>query len=209
MKRFDKHSHWEKIYKAKQINEVSWFQPVPSTSLDFISFFNIPLDANIIDIGGGDSLLADHLLDLGYTNITVLDISETAIQKAKQRLGDRAKQVKWIISDVTVFRTDEIYDFWHDRATFHFLTTESEINDYINVVQQHISLSGIVVIGTFSEQGPEKCSGISIKQYSETTMTELLQEFFQKVKCVTVDHTTPFNTVQNFVFCSFRKKMAS
>ena len=156
-------------------------------------------------MGGGDSLLVDTLLDLGYTDITVLDISATSLERVKNRLGERALRVKWIVADAATFKPTEQYDFWHDRAAFHFLTQEQEIENYIDIIQQRIKPKGILVIGTFSEQGPKKCSGIEIKQYSETTMTERLQKFFEKVKCITVDHTTPFNTIQNFIFCSFKK----
>ena len=208
MKKADRHSHWEQIYKTREFTEVSWYQTIPETSLEFIKYFNVPITAKIIDIGGGDSYFADHLLALGYQDITVLDISETAIHKAKNRLGDRAKQVKWIVTDVTSFTPTEKYDFWHDRATFHFLTTDEEIGQYLTIVQKSINSTGVVIIGTFSEKGPEKCSGIRIKQYSEASMTKLLDDFFQKIRCISVDHKTPFNTIQNFIFCSFQKKFS-
>jgi ubiquinone/menaquinone biosynthesis C-methylase UbiE len=184
---------------------VSWFQPTPETSLSFFKQFNVLADAKIIDIGGGDSFLVDNLLDLGYQDISVLDISEAALNRAKRRLGDQASKVKWIVADATTFHPNEKYDFWHDRAAFHFLTNENEISNYLDTVQQSIKPTGILVIGTFSENGPKKCSGIEIKQYSETTMTDRLKIFFEKIRCITVDHRTPFDTVQNFVFCSFRK----
>jgi 2-polyprenyl-3-methyl-5-hydroxy-6-metoxy-1,4-benzoquinol methylase len=206
MENFNRKEHWEKIYQTKQLNEVSWFQPTPETSLDFVQFVNLPKSAKIIDIGGGDSFLVDFLLDKGYSEITVLDISETAIQRAKQRLGSRANMVKWIVSDVSEFKPTIKYDFWHDRAAFHFLTLPQEISNYIQSVEQSINPNGILVIGAFSEQGPKKCSGIEIKQYSESTMNELFQSNFQKSKCITIDHKTPFNTIQNFIFCSFIKK---
>lgn len=209
MKLFDRHQHWENIYKAKQLAEVSWFQPTPATSLAFLKEFKVPLTAKIIDIGGGDSLLVDHLLNLGYKDITVLDISETAIGRAKHRLGPDAQHVKWIVADATTFQPKEKYDFWHDRAAFHFLTSDHEIDSYIDTVQQNLRPNGIVVIGTFSENGPKKCSGIDIKQYSEKSMTERLQQFFTKIKCITVDHTTPTGSVQNFIFCSFKKMQLS
>ncbi len=209
MENFDRKKHWEKIYQTKELKDVSWFQQTPTTSLDFVKQFNLPKSSKIIDIGGGDSLLVDYLLDLGYQDITVLDISEAAINKAKQRLGDRAVKVKWIIADAATFKPTEKYDFWHDRAAFHFLTQETEIENYIDTVQQSINPSGILVIGTFSEQGPKKCSGIEIKQYSEVSMTDRLKKFFEKIKCITVDHKTPFDTIQNFIFCSFRKLQAS
>ena len=164
MEEFDRKKHWEQIYQTKQLSEVSWYQPTPDTSLKFFEQFNIPKEAKIIDVGGGDSLLVDHLLERGYENITVLDISESALARAKLRLGERASLVKWIIADAATFKPTGQYDFWHDRAAFHFLTQEDEIGDYINTVQQSITPSGILVIGTFSEQGPKKCSGIEIKQ---------------------------------------------
>jgi ubiquinone/menaquinone biosynthesis C-methylase UbiE len=205
MENFDRKKHWENIYQTKQIDEVSWFQPTPETSLNFLKQFDIPKHAKIIDIGGGDSLLVDNLLEMGYLDITVLDISEAALEKAKERLGDKACKVKWIVADAASFKPTEKYDFWHDRAAFHFLTEEHEIERYLETVQKSINPSGVLVIGTFSEQGPRKCSGIEIKQYSEKTMTTCLEKYFEKIKCINVDHTTPFDTIQNFVFCSFRK----
>lgn len=205
MEHLDRKKHWENIYQTKDLKDVSWYQPTPTTSLDFLKQFNIPTTAKIIDIGGGDSFLVDHLLELGYTDLTVLDISAAALDRAKQRLGDRATKVKWIVADAANFKPTEQYDFWHDRAAFHFLTQEQEITNYIDTIQKSIKPTGVLVIGTFSEQGPKKCSGIEIKQYSETTMTDRLKKFFEKVKCITVDHKTPFDTIQNFIFCSFRR----
>ncbi len=205
MEQFDRKKHWENIYQTKELKDVSWFQPTPETSLDFFKQFNVPTTAKVIDIGGGDSFLVDNLIDLGYLDISVLDISAAAIERAKQRLGDKAKNVKWIVTDVATFKPTEKYDFWHDRAAFHFLTDEKEITTYLETAQENINTSGILVIGTFSEQGPLKCSGIEIKQYSETTLTESVGKYFEKIKCIIVDHKTPFNTIQNFVFCSFRK----
>ena len=205
METFDRKSHWEKIYNKYDSNDVSWYQPTPETSLGFLKQFKIPLSAKIIDIGGGDSFLVDHLLNLGYEDITILDISESALNKAKQRLGTKALKVKWVVADAVTFKPAEKYDFWHDRAAFHFLTQEQEIETYINIIQKNINPSGILVIGTFSEQGPKKCSGIEIMQYSETSMTDRLKLYFDKIKCITVDHTTPTESIQSFIFCSFRK----
>lgn len=205
MENFDRKKHWESIYQTKELKDVSWFQSTPETSLEFFKQFNVPITAKVIDIGGGDSFLVDHLLDLGYQDISVLDISSVAIDRAKKRLGDKGKNVKWIVADAATFKPTEKYDFWHDRAAFHFLTEDQEISNYLETAQQNINPSGVLVIGTFSEQGPKKCSGIEIKQYSEKTMTDRLKRFFEKIKCITVDHKTPFNTIQNFVFCSFRK----
>jgi Trans-aconitate methyltransferase len=205
MENFDRKKHWENIYQTKQVNEVSWFQPTPETSLNFFKELNVPASAKIIDVGGGDSFLVDHLLDLGYTDISVLDISETSLDRARKRLGDKAGMVKWIIADAASFKPTEQYDFWHDRAAFHFLTTQQDIDNYVSTVRKSISSNGYLVIGTFSDQGPTKCSGIEIKQYTEKSMTELFSEEFEKLKCFTIDHKTPSNNIQNFIFCSFRK----
>ena len=205
MANFDRKKHWENIYQTKELKDVSWFQHTPETSLEFFKHFDVPTTAKVIDIGGGDSLLVDHLLDLGYEDISVLDISKAAIERAKKRLGDRAENVKWIVSDATAFKPTEKYDFWHDRASFHFLTNEEDISSYLETAQKYINSLGVMVIGTFSEQGPMKCSGIEVKKYSESTMTNRLINLFEKIKCITVDHKTPIDTIQHFVFCSFRK----
>ena len=168
--------------------------------------FKLPLTANIIDIGGGDSHFVDALLEKGYQNIWVLDISGKAIEKAKQRLGQKGSRVHWIFSDVTKFESPVTFDLWHDRATFHFLITRSQIDKYISVAKHSIKKNGYLVLGTFSENGPGKCSGLKVKQYSEASMCRAFEAAFEKIKCVVEDHTTPFNTMQNFVYCSFRKK---
>lgn len=206
MQSFNRQKHWENIYKNKEIDEVSWYQPIPETSIEFIENSHLPKTAKIIDVGGGDSFLVDHLLERGYTDITVLDISEAAINRAKKRLGEKAGVVKWIHADAASFKPEEYYDIWHDRAAFHFLTDDDEISRYIEIAQQYIKPSGTLVVGTFSEQGPTKCSGIEIKQYSEHSMTQRFGKYFQKVKCLIVDHKTPSDTVQNFVFCAFRRR---
>ncbi len=205
MENFDRKKHWENIYQTKQLNEVSWFQPTPETSLSFFKELNIPTRAKIIDIGGGDSFLVDHLLDLGFEDITVLDISEAALERAKNRLGNRANKVKWVVADAANFKPTEQYDFWHDRAAFHFLTNDDEVANYVKTVGKAITPNGYLIIGTFSEQGPKKCSGIDIKQYSENSLSQLFYTGFEKLNCFTVEHQTPFNTVQQFVFCSFKK----
>lgn len=205
MENFDRQKHWENIYQTKQLKEVSWFQSIPETSISFFKHFNVPKTAKIIDIGGGDSLLVDHLLDLGYQDITVLDISASAIERAKKRLGNNAEKIKWIVSDVVSFKPTEKYDFWHDRAAFHFLTNEKEISHYIKTAHENINPEGVMIIGAFSEQGPKKCSGLEIKQYSEASMAERVKNYFDKINCLMVDHKTPFDAIQNFVFCSFRK----
>lgn len=195
--------YWDKIYSTKQSNQVSWTQQIPKTSLDFIHSFGLPKTAKIIDVGGGDSKLVDYLLDEGFENITVLDISAKALEKAKNRLGDKGKRVNWVISDITEFNPTTTFDVWHDRATFHFLTTGEQVTKYMETARK--SVNGYLTIGTFSKNGPEKCSGLDIKQYSEETLTAELEDGFDKLRCVTEDHLTPFETTQNFLFCSFKR----
>lgn len=196
-------SHWETVYETKSPQEVSWTQEIPQISLDFIQSFQLNKDARIIDIGGGDSLLVDHLLDLGFTNLSVLDISAYAIERAKVRLGERASLVQWIVSDINEFEPEITYDLWHDRAAFHFLTAPSDINRYASVVGNH---TRNLVIGTFSKDGPLKCSGLEITQYDEVSLGDLFRaEGFECIETKREDHQTPFGTSQNFVFASFRK----
>jgi 2-polyprenyl-3-methyl-5-hydroxy-6-metoxy-1,4-benzoquinol methylase len=202
----DNKAHWENVFSTKVSTEVSWFQEYPTTSMDFLELFSLPLDANIIDIGGGDSHLVDALLEKGYQNIWVLDISAAALDRAKQRLGEKANLVNWVVTDVTEFRPTVKFDFWHDRAAFHFLTNEDSVSKYVAIAENSISEKGYLVLGTFSENGPEKCSGLQIQQYTETSMSNRFEIGFERIKCITENHTTPFNTIQNFLFCSFRKK---
>lgn len=202
----DRKSHWENIYQTKDLKQVSWYQPKPKTSLALISEFNLNKDAAIIDIGGGDSFLADYLLKFGCSNLTVLDISEKALEKAKARLGDDAKKIEWIVSDITKFSPSKKYDLWHDRAAFHFLTEADEIEEYVNLVSKTLKSNGKLIIGAFSENGPTKCSGIEIKQYSYENLIQLFSEHFEKLDCKYVDHETPSGSIQNFTFCTFRKK---
>lgn len=203
---FDAKAHWQGIYEKKGPEEVSWFQPVPSVSLQLFETYNVPPDARVIDVGGGDSLLVDHLLDRGHTNVTVLDISGAALRKAQARLGTRSSLVKWIEADATRFMPDGTFDVWHDRAVFHFLTEPAQVALYLEQIARYLRPGGLLILGTFSLIGPDKCSGIPVQRYDERTMVQHLTEICERVKCFTVDHVTPFNTVQNFLFCAFRRK---
>lgn len=196
-------NHWETVYETKQPNEVSWTQEKPTTSLDFIRETRLDKSAKIIDIGGGDSKLVDFLLEEGYENITVLDISANALERAKKRLGAKAEKVNWIVSDITEFKPETAYDIWHDRAAFHFLTTPEQIKKYSEIIQEWVN--GFLIIGTFSENGPKKCSGLDITQYSEVKLEKQFSDGFKNLKCITEDHLTPFETKQNFTFCVFEK----
>ena len=199
----DNKNHWENVYETKNPDQVSWTQKKPQTSLDFIMSSGLGKEASIIDIGGGDSNLVDFLLEKGYQNITVLDISAKALEKAKERLGDAASKVKWIATDITTFEPLETYDIWHDRAAFHFLTTPEQVSKYIDIAEKNVN--NFMIIGTFSKNGPTKCSGLDIQQYDEKSLSEKFEGGFKKIQCIMEDHTTPFETVQNFVFCSFKK----
>ena len=199
----DRKNHWESVYENKDAHQVSWTQEIPKTSLDFIRSLGIEKDASIIDVGGGDSKLVDYLVEAGYKNITVLDISAKALEKAKRRLGKKATSINWVVSDITEFEPKSSYDVWHDRATFHFLTKKSQITNYIETVRKCVN--GHLIIGTFSDKGPNKCSGLDIRQYTEETLMLELESGFEKIKCIREDHITPFDTKQNFLFCSFKK----
>jgi SAM-dependent methyltransferase len=195
--------HWEKVYATKTPQEVSWTQERPAISLDFIASFQLEKSASIIDIGGGDSLLVDFLLDLGYTNLSVLDISAHAIERAKVRLGEKASLVTWIVSDINDFEPLQNYDLWHDRAAFHFLTSQKDIGRYVELVSKHVKQ---LVIGTFSTNGPFKCSGLEITQYDENELGQLFAPHgFEVQTTKREDHMTPFGTTQNFVFASMVK----
>lgn len=195
--------HWETVFETKNPDQVGWTQDIPKTSLDFINSFKLPKTASIIDIGGGDSKLVDFLLDQGYTNISVLDISSKALEKAKIRLGKRSKLVNWIESDIVKFKPTKTYDIWHDRASFHFLIQADQISKYLAIAVKNIS--NYLIIGTFSEQGPTTCSGLDIQQYNEESLEKIFNKDFKIINCKNENHITPFKTSQNFLFCSFKK----
>lgn len=200
----ERKEHWEKIYSEKELTEVSWYQPTPETSIQLI-VENSSKDDAIIDIGAGDSFLVDNLLELGYTNISVLDISANAISRAKKRLGDKADLVTWIISDVTEFIPTTEYDLWHDRAAFHFLRDEVDVKCYKNAVNKGLSQNGKVIIGAFSDSGPLKCSGIEIQQYNEASFKSTFEGLLTLQNIVNTNHPTPFDTIQNFNFGLFQR----
>ena len=201
----ERKKHWETVYETKNPDQVSWTQEIPKISLDFIQSFGVDKSAKIIDIGGGDSKLVDFLIDQGFENISVLDISAKALERAKMRLGEKAKKVNWIVTDITEFIPETTYDIWHDRATFHFLTEDFQIKKYIAIARK--AVSGYLTIGTFSNNGPKKCSGLDIKQYNEETLTTELENGFERMRCITENHITPFETMQNFLFCSFKRSL--
>ncbi|NNE26141.1 MAG: class I SAM-dependent methyltransferase [Saprospiraceae bacterium] len=201
----ERKKHWDHIYTVRKFEEVSWFQSKPTVSLDLINTLQPDKTKSIIDIGGGDSFLVDFLLEDGYQDVTVLDISEKAIERAQARLGDNANKVNWIVSDITNFNADREYDLWHDRAVFHFLGSQDNIQAYIKNTQSGIKANGHLVIGTFSDTGPDKCSGIEISKYSTIELKQVFEKGFKNIECFNLDHVTPSGKVQNFSFCSFTK----
>ncbi len=205
MEQAKRKDHWEKIYQHKRMKEVSWYQEVPQTSLDIVEELKVPPTARVIDVGAGDSFLSDFLIRAGFVNISALDISVNAVERARSRLGVRSHHVQYLVSDITDFEPSEPYDLWHDRAVLHFLTTDEEVSKYVASVQKSVVAGGHVIIGVFSDAGPKKCSGIDVRQYNEASMRVLLGEDFEVLRVFREDHSTPFDTTQNFIFGVFRK----
>ena len=199
----DNKQHWENIYQKKEIDGVSWYQKIPLESLQLIKKYSITNADKIIDIGCGKSFLADNLLELNYTNISLVDISSNALKEVKDRLHN--KDLNFIETDILKFNSNDKYDIWHDRAVFHFITNREEIEKYISLCNKHIKNLGILIIGTFAEDGPLKCSGLEIKRYSVNQLTNLFEENFELVDSFKMIHKTPFDTEQSFSFCVFRK----
>jgi SAM-dependent methyltransferase len=197
--------HWENIYATKRPDEVSWTEEVPSLSLKLIEDVLNDKTQAVIDVGGGDSNLVDYLQDKGFEDITVLDISGKAIERAKERLGNKADGIKWIESDIKEFIPTRQYAIWHDRAAFHFLTDENDIDNYVKLANNAIADGGYLIIGAFATNGPLKCSGLPITQYSDELFEKAFARYFVKQHCELHEHTTPFNTTQNFIFCVFKK----
>ena len=198
--------HWDKVYSEKQPTKVSWYEPMPEVSLNLIKECKLGKDAAIIDIGGGDSFLAEFLVSKGYTNVTVVDISEKAIERAKERMCEKADEVTWIVADAANFNPGKQFDLWHDRAAFHFLTDEAKKENYLKTLFAAVKPGGYVLMSTFSETGPAKCSGLEVQRYSVGEMQELFREEFNVLSGKSVDHTTPSGKTQNFTVCSFQKK---
>ena len=197
--------HWELVHSQKKENEVSWFQLFPLESIKFIKNLKLSLNDNIIDVGAGDSRLVDNLLEMGFRNIDVLDISKSAISKAKKRLGVKSSLINWIVCDINNFKPIKKYKLWHDRAAFHFLRKEIEINNYVDLASSSISKNGKMIIATFSSNGPEKCSGIRVSRYNLESIKKQFNNYFILDNHLITNHSTPFNTVQEFIFTNFSK----
>lgn len=197
-------NHWETVYSTKTSEQVSWTQTIPTPSLELIAKSKLKHSDAILDVGGGDSLLVDHLLDLGYENISVLDIASVALERAQKRLGNKADRVTWIESDILSFKPLQKYSLWHDRAAFHFLSIPSEIEQYKKIITQ--SKAQQMIISTFSQNGPKRCSALPVQQYSTQKLNHVFAPNFVSIESFTSNHQTPFGTDQEFTFSHFKRK---
>jgi 2-polyprenyl-3-methyl-5-hydroxy-6-metoxy-1,4-benzoquinol methylase len=198
----DPKSHWDKVYRTKRANEVSWYRPHLDVSLQLIGEAAPNRDARIIDIGGGESTLVDDLLARGYRNVWILDISSTALDVAKERLGANASTINWLCGDVTAFAfTRHQFDVWHDRAVFHFLTDAKDRAAYVRQVAHAVKPGGHVIVATFGPEGPTKCSGLDVARYNPHALHDEFGPRFHLVKHRTELHQTPAGSIQQFIYC--------
>lgn len=198
--------HWESVYSSKATDEVSWFQGRAERSMQFIEASGVPRDAAIIDVGGGASVLVDELLARRYTDITVLDLSAAALDAARQRMGKLATRVSWLEADITEASLEpEAFDLWHDRAVFHFLVSSEDRLKYVRNMRKAVKPGGHVIIATFAEDGPLKCSGLPVMRYSSTELASELGDGFTLIDDEKETHETPFGTTQRFTWCWFRR----
>ena len=199
-------THWENIYSKKKETQVSWFQEHAEFSLRFIQKTGVEKSASVIDIGGGASTLIDDLLSTGYENVTVLDISGTALKIAQDRLGESGSKINWIEADITqVMLKPMVYDVWHDRAVFHFLTRAEDRTRYVQAVNHSVKPGGHVIVASFGLDGPEYCSGLDVVRYDPKTMHDEFGNNFELVDSANEVHHTPFGTEQQFIYCYCRK----
>ena len=200
----DRRAHWDQTYTAKDDTQVSWHQPNPERSLALIKSA-APSSASVIDVGGCASRLTDALLAEGYRDLTVLDISQAALERAKTRLGDLARKVNWIVADITEWRPLRTWDVWHDRAVFHFLTDPASQDAYIAALKQATVPGSAVIMASFALEGPERCSGLPIQRYSPQTLATRLGPDFRLYAEEAETHRTPFGTTQAFSYAAFRR----
>jgi 2-polyprenyl-3-methyl-5-hydroxy-6-metoxy-1,4-benzoquinol methylase len=198
----DARTHWEKIYTTKAPDQVSWYRPHLETSLALIKRAAKDRSASIIDVGGGESTLVDDLLDEGFQNVTVLDVSQQAIETNKTRLGERASSVHWLVADITqVELQPRFYEVWHDRAVFHFLTAKEHRAAYVRQVARSVKPGGHVIVSTFGPEGPTKCSGLDVVRYDADSLHDEFGTRFRLVESSKEVHETPFGATQQFLYC--------
>ncbi len=197
--------HWQNVYVSKRDNEVSWFEQTPAASLDLIGRAGATSASAVIDIGGGASRLVDALIEMGFRDVTVLDLSAAALDTARARLGDEASNVEWIVGDVTTWQPPRCYDIWHDRATFHFLIDAQDRAAYLSRLQQALKPGGHAIIATFALDGPERCSGLPVARYDAASLAQTLGEGFELVETMQQQHRTPWDSAQSFQFSLFRR----
>jgi SAM-dependent methyltransferase len=206
MESANRQAHWENVYTTKGEDEVSWFQQSPAPSSELIVQAGATHASAIIDIGGGASRLVDHLVEQGFEDITVLDLSAAALEAARRRLASRADRVRWIVADATAWEPVKAYDIWHDRAAFHFLTDKSDRAAYIARLTKGVKAGGHAIIGTFALDGPEKCSGLPVARYDSASLTQALGAGFRLVHTRRHKHATPWGSRQMFQFSVFRRE---
>jgi SAM-dependent methyltransferase len=205
MQRESRQAHWEGVYTKKGENEVSWFQENPAPSLELIAQVGATPASAIIDIGGGASRLVDNLIDRDFEDVTVLDLSEAALEAAKGRLGGRAARVHWIAADATVWEPAKVYDVWHDRAAFHFLTEDRDRAAYVVRLERALKVGGHAIIATFALDGPERCSGLPVVRYDPVSLGQTLGRTLRLVDSRQHTHATPWGSDQSFQFSVFRR----
>ena len=201
----DRRSHWEKVYEEKRFDDVSWYQDLPATSLEMIAGAVLERNDPIIDIGAGASTLVDHLIELGYTDLTVLDISAQALAQASERLGASAQHVAWTVADITRFEPPRRYRLWHDRAVLHFLVDAGDRERYVEALQRALAPDGYLVLATFGPEGPLQCSGLDVRRYSVEMMAELLGPDFELEQEMLEFHETPSGGSQQFLFSRWQR----
>jgi SAM-dependent methyltransferase len=202
----DRKSHWETVYSTTAETGVSWYQAEPRLSLELIGTVAPAQGGRIIDVGGGASVLVDRLLDLHFEEIAVLDISEVALGKARARLGERAERVRWVVADLTETPELGTFDVWHDRAVFHFLTDPDDRRSYVELARQTVREGGHVVIATFADDGPKRCSDLDVCRYKARSLASELGEGFSLVREARETHTTPWGSSQAFFYGVFRRQ---
>lgn len=202
----DRTTHWQNVYATKGEAEVSWFQNSPAMSLEMIRAANPDHDAAIIDIGGGASRLVDALLQDGYRDLAMLDLSANALDVAKRRIGTAASTVDWIVADVTTWQPAKTYEVWHDRAAFHFLTDPRDRAAYVERLRSAIAAGGHVIIATFAPDGPEKCSGLPVQRHDSASLSGELGPEFELIEARSQTHQTPWHSTQAFQFSRFRRR---